>query len=113
MGMFLVSFWFSLSSIAFVNTYTLNYYSLVCWPPARLLLVTLGMQTYAGSSPVTTDDASCFDASQLSINTSAAGKYTFSKVALLTESCSSHHDIIGLVRIEDCEERRGRMHKMN
>ena len=45
----------------FVNTYTRNYYSLICWPPPRFLLLAmgLGMQGYAGSSPVTTDDASC------------------------------------------------------
>ena len=37
----------------------------------RLLLRLVETRTYAGSS-VTTDDASCFDASWLSINTSAA-----------------------------------------
>ena len=38
-----------------------------------------------GSFPVTTDNASCFDASQLSINTSAADylQYTFSEAAVL------------------------------
>ena len=37
---------------------------------ARFSLVRV--RTYAGSSPVTTDDASCFDASQLSINTTSS-----------------------------------------
>ena len=43
--------------------------------PQKILLAAtkvllLVLQAYAGSSPVTTNDASCFDASWLSINTS-------------------------------------------
>ena len=48
--------------------YTQNYYSLVHWPMLRCLLLALGTQAYTGSSPVTTDAASCFDASRLSMN---------------------------------------------
>ena len=72
LGMLLVSFGLVLSSIVLVNTCTQNYYSLIRWPPPTLLLLMLGQQVYTGSSPVTTDDASCFNASRLSINTSAA-----------------------------------------
>ena len=54
----------AISSIEFVNTYAQNYCRLVFWP--------LGTGAYAESSPVTTDDASYFSASWLSINASAA-----------------------------------------
>ena len=46
----------------FVNTHTQKYYRLVHWPLPRFLLLTLETRTYVGLSPVTTDDASCFNA---------------------------------------------------
>ena len=62
----------ALLSIEFVNTYAQNYWRLVSWPLVRFLLLTLGMRAYVESSPITTDDASCFGASWLSINASGA-----------------------------------------
>ena len=79
------------SSIEFVNTYTQNYCRLVSWPPLRFLLLTLGMWAYTESSPVTTDNASCFGVSRFSINASAAD-FPFSEPAVLAEICSSRHD---------------------
>ena len=58
----------ALLSIEFVNTYAQNYWRLVSW----FLLLTLGMRAYVESSPITTDDASYFGASWLSINASGA-----------------------------------------
>ena len=51
--------------------YTINFQNcchLVSWPPLRFLLLTLRMSACVELSPVTTDNASCFVASWLSIN---------------------------------------------
>ena len=74
-------------------------------------MLSLGTQTYAKSSPVTTDDVTCFGVSWLSINASAADfPYTFSEAAVLSESRSSRRDR----RIQDYENGgRGRMHETN
>lgn len=66
----------------FVNTYVHTHQGFCCG---------LGKQTYAVMSPVTTKDASCLNASRLSINKSASDflQYTFSKAAAYSESCSS------------------------
>ena len=86
-----------------VNVYTQNYFSLVCWPLPRFLLLALGTQAYTGLSPVTTDNPSCFDASQLSMNTSTTdfSKYTFSEAAVLSESYSSTSMSEGLLIVRD------------
>ena len=60
LGMFVVTFSLVSSTIVFINTYTRNHYSLVCYPPRFLLLP---IRTYMRSSPVTTGDASYFDVS--------------------------------------------------
>ena len=73
----------------FIDAYTQNHYSIADWLPPRILLYAI--QAYAGPSPVTTGNASFFDDSRLSINTSAADFpwYTFSEVAILSESQNS------------------------
>ena len=89
------SFWFSSSSIKFVNTYAQNHCHLVSWPPLRCLLLALETRVYAESSPVTcTDNASYFGDSWLNISASTADfpKYMFSEAALLLESRSSRRD---------------------
>ena len=43
-----------------INMYAQKYCRLVSWPPLRRLLLALGTRAYAESSPVTTDNASCF-----------------------------------------------------
>ena len=42
---------------------------MTCWPLPKFLFLALGALIYVGLPPVTTDSASCFNASQLSINT--------------------------------------------
>ena len=42
---------------------------MTCWPLPRFLFLALGALAYVGLPPVTTDSASCFNASRLSINT--------------------------------------------
>ena len=49
----------------FVNMYILNHCGLVCLLPPRFSL--LIARVYTGLSPVTTDDASCFDANSPSM----------------------------------------------
>ena len=61
-----------------------------------------------GVSPFTTYNASCFDASRLSINTSAADfpEYTFNKAAIFQKTCSGHHDcqLLTKLRLYGMEE---------
>ena len=61
---------------------------------AKAFVARIGKRAYAGLSPVTTDNASCFDGTQLSINKSATDLvlYAFSEVAVLLESRNSHRD---------------------
>ena len=66
------------------------------------LLLAPETQTYVGSSPVTTDGASCSDASWLSFNTSAADflYHTFIKAAV-------HPEIKPRQSSQLCEEWQG------
>ena len=56
----------------FVNAYIRNHCTLICWPLPNFLL--LAVQDCPLSH--TTDNASCFDASRLSINTSTTDSYS-------------------------------------
>ena len=100
------------SSIEFVNTYTQNYCHLVSWPPLRFLLLALGMRAYVKSSPVTTDNASCFGVSLHSINTSAAD-FPLSEPAVLPEIRGSRRDCRLHTRTNTRNGGKGRMHETN
>ena len=70
-----------------LNTSTKNCYILVHYLPPRLLLLELGMNL-CEVVPCHHDDASCFDASRISINKSVGDFpwYMFSETAVLPES---------------------------
>ena len=74
-----------------------KYYSLIhCDRHARFLLLALETRTYTGSSPVTNDDASCFNDSWLSFNISAANFWynTFIEAAVHPEKRGSHRNCV-------------------
>ena len=50
---------------------------MTCWPPPRFLFLAMGALAYVRLAPVTTDIASCFNASQLTINTIVLFAYYF------------------------------------
>ena len=75
--------------------YTQNYYSLISWPPPRLLLLTLEMQTYVGLSPVT-ENASWFNASWISYSAVYRGCCSSRKLWQLSRFLTSH--ILKIVR---------------
>ena len=90
-----------------VNTYTQNYYSLICWPLPKLLLFTLGTQTFVGRplSPLTMQVASMLlgfvltQALLISCSTHLSKLLFFQKAAAVVT-------IIDPTHIKDCEEQR-------
>ena len=110
--MLLVSFWSSsvINCVCkYLHTKLLKPRLLATKVFTRFSLLTLETQTYTGSSPATTDDASCFDASWLGINTTPADflMYTFIEAAVLPASTP--------YAINEYEEWRegGHMHETN
>ena len=81
-----------LQANAFLLLYTASTHKIsnaICWLQPSFLV--LAVCAYWGSSPIMTDNASCFNASQCSIHRGTADflKYTFSEVAVFPESHGS------------------------
>ena len=106
----LVSFWFS-SVVDWVHEHVCTtLLSLRFQATTKVFVAHTGNTSLRRVVSRYTDTASCFSASWLSINTSAADFqwYTFSEAAILSESRDSHRDCWICVCIQDYDERRER-----
>ena len=107
--MLLVSFWFSfIVDCVCKHVHT----SLVHLSLPSFLLFTLENRPYPRLSPVTTDDASCFDASWLGINTNAPlfSCSTHSAKLSFFQKSAAVIMIVYFTCIIECKEWRERVH---